>query len=74
MNQSEIARLRQQIELQLEATQRGLRGFATGKARHAFIRMQMDRIGMCQDTLAEHIGENAASQVVCSLYVEIMGC
>jgi hypothetical protein len=72
MNQSEVARLRQQIELQLEAMQRGMSGLATGKARHAFIRAQMDRIGACEDTLATYVGENEANQIVCKLYVEVM--
>src|SRR5258708_5241003 len=48
MNQSEVARLRQQIELQLEAMRLGMSGLATGRARHAFIRAQMDRIGADQ--------------------------
>jgi hypothetical protein len=72
MNQSEVARLRQQIELQLESMRRGMSGLATGKARHAFIRAQMDRVGECQDALAEYVGEGVANQVVCSLYVEVM--
>jgi hypothetical protein len=72
MNQSEVARLRQQIELQLEAMRLGMSGLATGKARHAFIRAQMDRIGASQDTLAQHVGEGVANQIVCNLYIEVM--
>ncbi len=72
MHQSEVALLHQQIELQLEAMRRGLSGFATGKARHAFIRAQMDRVGECQDALATYVGEGVANQVICSLYVEVM--
>jgi len=72
MNQSEVAQLRQQIELQLEAMQRGMSGLATGKARHAFIRAQMDRIGVCQDTLAAYVGESIANQIVCTLYIEVI--
>lgn len=72
MNQSEVARLRQQIEIQLEAMRLGMSGFATGKARHAFIRAQMDRIGASQDTLAQQVGEGIANQMVCNLYMEVM--
>jgi hypothetical protein len=50
----------------------GMSGFATGKARHAFIRAQMDRVGECQDALSKYVGEGAANQVICSLYVEVM--
>ncbi len=73
MNQSEVARLREEIELQLEAMQRGLYGFASGTARHAFIRARMDRIDEYQHTLTDYIGEQDANQMVCSLYSEIMG-
>ena len=72
MNKSEVALLHQQIELQLEAMRRGMSGFATGKARHAFIRAQMDRIGECQDALAIYVGEGIANQVIHSLYIEVM--
>ncbi|HEX9133315.1 MAG TPA: hypothetical protein VF844_13565 [Ktedonobacteraceae bacterium] len=72
INQSEVARLHQQIELQLEAMRRGMSGLARGRARHSFIRAQMDRIGACQDELAAYVGERIANQVISSLYVEVM--
>ncbi len=71
-NRSEVARLRQQIELELDAMRRGLYGISAGTARHAFIHARMERIGACQDTLAHEIGEKAASQVVCSMYMQTM--
>lgn len=45
MHKSEVARIREEIELQLEAMQRGMYGYASGSARHSFIRARMDRIG-----------------------------
>ena len=72
MYTSEVARLREQIELQLEAMQRGLQGLASGTARHAFIYEGMERIGAYQDTLAEEVGEQAANQIVCGLYADVM--
>lgn len=72
MNQSEVAQLYRQIEVQLEAMRRGLSGLAVGRARHAFIRAQMDHVGECQDALAKHVGEDVANQVICSIYVEVM--
>jgi hypothetical protein len=72
MNQSEVARLREQIELQLQAMQQGLRGLASGSSRHAFIQARMRRIGEYQDDLARQIGEQEADQVLWSLYTGIM--
>ncbi len=72
MNQSEVAQLRQQIELQLEAMQRGMQGLATGTARHAFIYARMESIGAYQDRLAEQVGESTANHIVCHLYIEVM--
>ncbi len=72
MYKSEVAQLREQIELELDAMHRGMNGLAQGTARHAFINARMDRVGACQDSLAAHIGAEAASQVVCALYMQSM--
>lgn len=72
MHLSEVARLRKQIELQLEAMQYGLQGLASGTARHAFIFERMERVGGYQDVLAEYVGEHIANQIVCNIYVEVM--
>lgn len=71
-NQSEIARLRQQIEIQLIAMRRGLSGLSSGSARHAFITARMERIGACQDGLTSQLGESAANMLVYGLYNEVM--
>lgn len=72
MNQSEVARLREQIELQLVAMRQGLRGLASGSARHAFIQTKMRHIGEYQSDLARHIGEQEADLVLWGLYNGIM--
>ena len=72
MSKSEVAQLRRQIELELESLHRGLYALSSGGARHAFINAKMDRVGACQDVLADHVGENTASRIVCQLYVEAM--
>jgi hypothetical protein len=72
MNQSEVAQLYHQIEVQLEAMRRGMSGFATGRARHTFIRAQMENVGGCQGALARYVGEDAADQVIYNLYIEVM--
>lgn len=73
MNQSEVARLREQIELQMLAMQRGLRGLSSGTARHAFIQTRMQRIGEYQDNLARQIGEQEADRLLWGLYAGIYG-
>ena len=73
MHKSEVARIREEIELQLEAMQRGMYGFASGAARHSFIRARMDRIGEYHHQLTGQVGEKDADQIVSSLYCEIMG-
>jgi len=72
MNQSEVARLREQIESQLQAMQQGLRGLSSGTARHAFIQARMKRIGQYQDELAQQVGEQEADQVLWRLYAGVM--
>jgi hypothetical protein len=72
MSRSEIAQLREQIELELVAMRRGLYAVSEGQARHAFINAKMERIGTCQDRLAHHVGEKKANHIVYELYVEAM--
>jgi hypothetical protein len=69
---SEVARIRQQIELEMDAMRYALSGLSLGTARHSFIQAKMEKIGECRHSLAHHIGEDAASQLVCSLYVRTM--
>ena len=69
MSESEVARLRRQIELELEAVQRGLYGLASGTARHEFIRKRMHQVETYQGQLAQKVGEETATQMVYNMYV-----
>jgi hypothetical protein len=71
---SEIAQLRQRIESELVAMRRGLSGLSSGSARHEFIHARMDQVGLCQDSLADQVGENSAMMMVCQLYIQTMEC
>jgi hypothetical protein len=71
-NASEVARLRQQIEEELEAMQLGFNGLAAGTARHDFIRARMEQVGNCVDELAQHIGSADATQAACEIYMNTM--
>ncbi len=74
VNHSEVAQLRQQIETELTSMRRGLSGFASGNARHNFIHTRMERVGACQDMLAQYLGEHAATEMVCQMYMHSMEC
>jgi hypothetical protein len=69
-NMSDVARLRCQIIAEMEAMRQGFEGFASGNARHEFIRARMQTINDHQESLAQHIGENDAAVVVCELYID----
>ena len=73
-NVSEVAQLRQQIEMELTSMRRGLSGFASGSARHTFIHTRMERVGACQDMLAQYLGERVATEMVCQMYMHSMEC
>lgn len=67
-NQSDIARLRVQIEQEYHAARTALTGLASGNARHDFITARMERIGGYQETLATLIGESASMAIVCDIF------
>jgi hypothetical protein len=66
---SEVSRLRQSIEEEIEAMHRGFSSVAAGAARHEFIRARMECISSQQDLLAEHVGSSSAAHMVCELYI-----
>jgi hypothetical protein len=66
-NRSEIARIRVQIDLELDALERFMRGTAI-VANHAVISHRIQRLGGCMDDLAEQIGEDAAVEEICEKY------
>ncbi|HLJ35010.1 MAG TPA: hypothetical protein VKU38_15250 [Ktedonobacteraceae bacterium] len=65
MSQSEVARIRQQIEMEQQAAWLGLYGLAQGTAKHEFINAKMERIWELRDTLVPLVGENEASRMMC---------
>ncbi len=63
-NKSEVARLMQQIELEYEAAQRGLYGFAAGAAKHEFINAKVENIGRYHEQLKTLVGEQEATKAL----------
>ena len=66
-NESEVARLLHQIDLEYQAAQQGLTGVSAGTAQHAFITAKMENIGVYREQLATYVGEVQATQLVCEL-------
>lgn len=73
MSYSEVARLREQVELEYEAMMRGLHGFAEGSAIHEFISARMARVESYHGELAKKVGESEATEIICDLYNKATG-
>ena len=66
-NRSEVARLMRQIELEYEAAQRGLTGYAE-VAKHAFITARLEKIGEHHASLQQLIGEQKAAHFLVTVF------
>jgi hypothetical protein len=66
-NQSEVARLLEQISLEYEAAHRGMYGFACGTAKHEFITARMENMGNLHSKLQEIVGDSAIEMVANTL-------
>jgi len=73
MSMSEVANLRQNIELEYEAMQHAMTGFAEGTSRHSFITARINGVGYYQQALALLIGKEAASKFVYERYLAAVG-
>ncbi len=71
MSESEVARLRKQIELECEAMERGFRGYAI-TAWHDFINYKLSKIVACQEQLEVLVGEVEAKKIVVETYKQAM--
>ncbi|MGH2494292.1 MAG: hypothetical protein ACRDIV_06260 [Ktedonobacteraceae bacterium] len=63
-NKSEVARIKRQIELEYEAAQRAMYGFAVGVAKHEFITARMEHMGRCHEQLVTLVGEREATKAL----------
>ena len=63
-NKSEVARLMRQIELEYEAAQRGMLGFAAGAGKHEFITARVENMGRCHEKLITLVGEREATKAL----------
>ena len=63
MSQSEVARLRQELEESAHAAWMGLHGLAAGVAKHQTIIKRMEDIQQAFQALADAVGEEQAMQI-----------
>jgi len=70
MSQSEIARLRQQLEAEYTAACRGLHGYAT-VGRHEIITNRFNRAGQYTDQLAQLVEEEEALHISTQIYIQV---
>jgi hypothetical protein len=71
MNNSEVARIRQQIELESAAMKFAMDGFAT-VAKHDFISHKYEAIGTCQEQLETLVSEEEATDITVQTYNQVM--
>ncbi len=63
MEESEVARIRRQIELEYEAARRGLEDYAIA-SRHQFIAARMQRVSQYHQELVTLVGDQRATEIV----------
>ena len=61
---SEVAQLRQRIQLEYEAAQRGLYDIAQGTAQHAFITQRLENMAEYHKALKQLVGEHGAIKIL----------
>jgi hypothetical protein len=69
---SEVARLRRQIDQEIEAAQRGMNGYAI-TAQHAFIDARLRRAWDHKEALVAEVGETEATKILLDAYIKIVG-
>ena len=69
---SEVARIRQQIELECEAMRLALSGYAI-VASHEFIDQKYNALGKHQEALGRLVGDEDALRVVIETYEKLVG-
>ena len=67
MSESEVARIRRQIQVEYEAAKQGLSGFASGTARHDFIAARTENIGKQHEKLVKLLGPEQAIALIANI-------
>ena len=72
MAESEIARIQRLIELECEAMERGLNGYAI-TAKHEIIAQKYDRIDEYRQQLEQLTDKKQASNIIGEIYIRTIG-
>ena len=67
-NQSEVARLMEQINLECRASWWALKGLASGTAQHRFITARLRKMDRYYGKLAHMVGEEQATDILCTAF------
>jgi hypothetical protein len=70
-NQSDVARLREQIEREYEAMQQAMYGPAM-VARHDIISHSYEAVGTYRNKLTCIVGNDQATDIMCQAYYQVM--
>ena len=66
--QSEVARLRERIALECQASWAALSAPNAGTAQHAFICARFKRMEDCHTRLTKLVGEEQATDILCEIF------
>jgi len=66
--ETEVQRLRRQIEQEHRASVWALTGLSRGNAQHAYISRRMRHMDICHQRLSQLIGEEEAITLVCEVF------
>lgn len=69
---SEIARLREQIELECEAMRLALHGYAA-VASHKAIEQKYNSLGQYHEALEQLVGKEEANSIIIETYLRVVG-
>lgn len=67
-NNSEVARLKEQIDLECRASWAALSAFRSGTAQHRFISARLRKMDTYHTHLAKLVGEEAAIEYLCEVF------
>lgn len=65
---SEIARLREKVDLECRASRAALKGIAAGVAQHRFIEARLRNIDYYHSRLSTLVGEEQATAYLCEVF------
>ena len=69
-NQSEVARIKQQIAIEYQAASRVFNEF-NAKARHAYLTARQEKLGACLEELTHYMGPEEAMQTFIQAQAEV---